>query len=181
VKASGSQGQEKLTATVPATSSDYSEILEIGRSASESLNKDRLSFFDKKAPFIFNLPDVARVEVMSRAFNGSFVKNGDVWAQTDPSLQKVVDSAKLNDALKRLSEIQAQRTIEDVKIKPGHSKLRLVSGTGATVFEFEWGDSVRELVPVRTSQLQLPIAVSEDDVKAIDPGAWFKSPETKPE
>lgn len=124
-------------------SSDLTIPVAMTRNALEVFDKTPQDFFDRKLPFHFAAGDVARVEVASADLKASFEKKGETWSLSGPEsrsqLRRKADSAKLNELVKRLSQMEAFRILPAKAQEKFDSRMILRKTDGSPVFELAWG------------------------------------------
>jgi len=126
-------------------SSDLAQPLLMTRSALDVFDKTAQDFYDRKRPFRFAAAEIARVEVASPELKASFDKKGDAWELAAGDLRKKADSARLNELVARLSQMEALRILAPQAPKAPQandkfaSRISLKKADGALVFELAWG------------------------------------------
>lgn len=164
-------------------SSDLKEPVLMTRNVLDVFDKTPQDFYDRKRPFRFTAGDVARVEVVSSELKAKFEKKADQWSLVEGEapagqLRKAADSAKLDELLKKLTEMQAFRILPDRTKEKFDSRILLKKADGSPVFELAWGASevekasgprpeahyVRALAKATTG---FTIGLSEGDLKNL--------------
>lgn len=134
-------------------SSDLAQPVLLTRNALDVFDKTAQDFYDRKRPFRFAAAEVARVEIASPELKASFDKKGDAWTLVSGDLHKKADSARLNELVGRLSQMEALRILAPKSPKAPKasqtndkfdSRIILKKADGALVFELAWGAVVIE-------------------------------------
>ncbi len=184
---------KKDASSIRALSSDAPSLsFEVALSAFNSIRKSSQDFYDKKKPFQFDLNQVSRVKINVGSLKAEFVKKGEEWQASDPSLQNKFDSSKLNEILKKLNSVEAVRIFE-VGSMPANTEGRLLLSkeNGERVFELGWNNVVTEKAtahdkvevsyrPAWTSVTNHRIAIADGTLRNFDLDGLLKTGGERP-
>jgi hypothetical protein len=129
-----------------AVSSDTDLIFQIPKAALVNLKKPAGDFYDKHAPFKYDLSKVKSLEIIKGNTHLSLKKDKS-WVIESGSRDKELDSAKVDDLLDRLNVLEVDRFLGQKPaegISEGRNQIVLKDEKGAKLLQVNWGAQFKE-------------------------------------
>lgn len=158
-----------------AVSSDAPGVFKVYRSALDEIDKDAESFYDRKFPFRVEVDKIQGLELAAEGIALSAKKVDGNWVLSRPDEKSDLASDRVGALIETVARMEVARFRGKTPLRAlggGSRNLRLVDGTGKTVFEMTWGTPYAEkgdppetkYVDVKTSASGLTFSVPEQAI-----------------
>jgi hypothetical protein len=130
-----------------AVSSDTKGIVQVPKAQVDALRKTPEDFYDRSAPFQYQVSQAASVQVRTASTTFEVKKQGSEWVSGDTASKQKVDQAKLEGLLNQLSQLQAQKFMPMSSAKglsPAKNQILVYNEKAEPLLALKWGESFSE-------------------------------------